>query len=806
VDDRIESLVRQMTVVEKVSLLAGSDQWHTVPVERLGIPAIKLTDGPNGARGSQGRGGPSSACFPVGVALGATWNTGLVERVGAALADEVQSKAAHMLLAPTVNIQRSPLAGRNFECYSEDPYLSGRVATAYIQGLQGKGVGACIKHFVCNESEFERRSMSSEVPERALREIYLEPFRMALREARPWAVMSAYNKLNGTWCSENDRLLLEILKGEWAFDGIVISDWLGTYSPQAALGGLDLEMPGPARWMGVPAVQAIEAGHLSEAALDDKVRRLLRTITRAGAFEQPDRGPEQAIDRPEHRLLAREAATEAMVLLKNRDLLPLDADRIRSIAVIGENALRPAVLGGGSSHVRPHYVVSPLEGIRQRAGDRVCVGYELGCAVRRFLPLIDQDWLAAADADRKGLTLQVYANPDLSGAPIRTEVVSTTDLQWNPTNMPGLDTSSFSVRLSGDFTAPQTSLFHFGLRGTGLYRLSIDGQVLLDAWASPISEHERTAVVQMVAGQRCRLVVEGRFVTEHHWHGLRLGCEPPVPTGSIASAAALAARSDVAVVLAGLTAEWESEDFDRPDMELPGRQVELIEAVAAANPNTVVVLNIGSPIHMPWLDRVAAVLLAWYPGQEAGNAIADVLFGDVDPGGRLPTTFPKRLQDNPAYINYPGENGEVLYGEGIWVGYRYYDRKEVEPLFPFGFGLSYTGFAYRSLSLSAPEIVQGESVLVRVEIENTGRRSGSEVVQLYVHDVESRLSRPDKELKAFAKVALAPGEARPVSFTLDASALSFYDPAQRSWVAEPGEFGVWWAATRATSACKGTSH
>jgi beta-glucosidase len=336
--DKIENLIAQMTIEEKVSMLAGADEWHTVAIERLGIPAIKVTDGPNGARGSQASGGPSSACFPVGVALAATWNVDLVQQVGRALAEEVQSKGAHILLAPTVNIHRSPLAGRNFECYSEDPFLAGRMAVAYINGLQSMGVGACIKHFVGNDSEFERRSMSSEIGERALREIYLAPFRMAVKEAKPWAVMSAYNRLNGTYCSENRRLLLDILKGEWQFDGIVMSDWYGTYTPDVVRGGLDLEMPGPPRWMGDHALAALKGADAPavKALIDDKVRRLLRTIARAGAFEHPELPAEQTIDRPEHRRLVRQAATEAIVLLKNAGhLLPLDRATIRSVAVIG---------------------------------------------------------------------------------------------------------------------------------------------------------------------------------------------------------------------------------------------------------------------------------------------------------------------------------------------------------------------------------------------------------------------------------------------------------------------------------------
>ena len=790
-EDRIEDLVAQMTLDEKVSMLAGADSWHTVPVERLGIPAIKVTDGPNGARGSQQRGGPSSACFPVGVALAATWNPDLVRRVGQALAEEVKAKGAHILLAPTVNIHRSPLAGRNFECYSEDPYLTGRMAVAYIGGLQSMGVGACIKHFVGNDSEFERTSMSSEIGERALREIYLAPFRAAMKEAKPWSVMSSYNKLNGTWCNENAGLLRGILKEEWGFDGIVMSDWYGTYTPNAATGSLDLEMPGPARWMGPHVLDAVKGGAITEAMVNDSVRRLLRTIARVGAFEHPELPPEQAIDKPEHRGLARRAATEAVVLLKNSgSLLPLDRDKVKSIAVIGENAKWAQVEGGGSSHVTPHYIVSPYDGIASKAGTEVTVGWELGCPIHKMLPLVAQDWVTTAGGQRKGLTAHYFDNSNLSGAPANTEFVDSTEVVWFGTSLPHVDASRFSVRWEGIFTVPRTGAYDLGLTSVGQSRLLIDGVQIIDNWDTAVTMGEKRVQIEMIAGQAYHLTVEYAFVGDQHWRTLRLGCAPAVPADVIEAAVELASRSDVAIVVAGLTDEWESEGFDRVDMELPGRQVELIERVAAANPNTVVVLNVGSPVAMGWLDKVAAVIQAWYGGQEAGNAIADVLFGDANPSGKLPTTFPKRLQDNPAYINYPGENGKVLYGEGIFVGYRYYDKKDVEPLFPFGHGLSYTTFAYQGLVLSAAQYGPDEEITVSVDVQNTGSRAGQEVVQLYVRDLKARLARPEKELKAFAKVAIEPGETQTVTFSLDRDALSFYDPACRQWVVEPGEFEV----------------
>lgn len=778
--DKIEALLSQMTLEEKISLLAGADAWHTVAIPRLGIPAIKMTDGPLGARGADEPAGPTSACFPGGTALSATWNPELVERVGRALADEVKSKGAHILLAPTVNIHRSPLAGRNFECFSEDPYLTARMAVAYINGLQSQGVGACIKHFVCNDSEFERHTISSEVGERALREIYLRPFQIALREAKPWAVMSSYNRINGTYASENDRLLLDILKGEWGFEGIVISDWYGTYSPNVVKGGLDLEMPGPARWMGDHALAAVKAGQVNEDRINDKVRRLLRTIQKAGAFDHPDLLPERAINRPEHQQLARAAAAEAMVLLKNdHALLPLNLKQIRSIAVIGENARWASIMGGGSVRVWPHYVVSPLQGIQSWAGDRV--SYALGCPMHRRIPLFDANWL------RQGMTLDYFANRDLAGTPVHSETTRKADLIWFGDTLPHVDPAHFSARLTGVFAAPESGVYTFSLFCIGKGRLFIDGQAIISLWDDRADQKEvmATTEVKLTAGQAHELRVEYASAPGSRWRNLRLGCMLKPPADPLAEAVALAARSDVAIVFAGLTHEWESEGFDRPDMELPGEQARLIEAVCAVNSNTVVVINAGSPLSMNWLDRAAAVLWAWYPGQEAGNAIADVLFGDVNPSGRLPMTFPRRLQDNPAYINYPGENGQVYYGEGLFVGYRYYDKKGIDPLFPFGYGLSYTTFEYSNLVVEV-----GDPIRLRVDVRNTGTRAGKEVVQVYVRDVQSRLMRPEKELKAFAKVTLLPGETQTVTFTLDEEALAYYDPARPGWVTEAGEFEV----------------
>jgi len=810
VKNRIEELLKQMTLEEKVSMLAGSDAWHTQSVERLSIPAIKVTDGPHGARGAIAKGGPPSVSFPVGTAMASTWNTELIGRVGVALGEETKAKSAHILLGPTVNIHRSPLAGRNFECYSEDPHLTSRIAVAFISGVQNQNVGACIKHYVCNDSEFERMSISSEVGERALREIYLSPFRVAVKEAEPWTVMAAYNKVNGTFASENKYLLTDILKGEWGFEGLVVSDWAGTRNTiPAANGGLDLEMPGPARVMGDKLLKAVNEGLVSEQVIDDKVRRILRIIIKSGAFENPEEALEKAIDKPKHRRLARETAAEGIVLLKNDlNVLPLDEHRIKSIAVIGPNAKAARIMGGGSSRVNPHYVVTPLEGITRRCGDAIKVSYQQGCTNHKRGPVISEEWLIPSGGQEdRGLTGEYFNNPstgsghrlDLAGEPVLTEVCRELDIIWSGEFSPLVDKDAFSARWTGRFVAPETGTYTFSLISVGLSRLYIDGEQVIDNWTEQIrgeayygaGTKEMIAQVDMTAGQSHDIKAEYGKVDASFFGAFRLGCLPPVPADSIERAAELAAESDAALVFVGTSDEWESEGYDRADMELPGDQVELVKKVAAANKNTIVVLNTGSPVAMgQWIDQVPSVVEAWFPGQECGNAIADILFGDVNPSGKLPTTFPKRLEDTPAYINYPGENGKVLYGEGIFVGYRYYDKKKIEPLFPFGHGLSYTSFEYSDLEIGSTEYEIEDSIEITVDVKNTGKREGKEVVQLYIRDVESNLVRPEKELKGFKKVALKPGETKTVRFTLDEDALSFYNPRRKQWIAEAGEFEI----------------
>ena len=785
---RIDDLLTQMTLDEKISMLAGADLWHSVAVPRLGIPQFKTTDGPNGARGAWGSMASPSVATPVGIALGATWNPSLVEKVGNVLADELEAKSAHILLAPTVNIHRTPIAGRNFECFSEDPFLSGMLASAYIKGIQDKGKGACIKHFVANDQEYERFSMSSEVDERTLREIYLEPFRIAIRNSKPWAVMSAYNRVNGTYACENDHTLNDILKGEWGFDGIVMSDWFGTYDRQVPNGGLDLEMPGEARWMSEEVVKrALDDGPLTEEALNGKVRHLLGVLEKAGLFDKPELQPERGENKPQHRKIIREAAREAIVLMKNDGTLPLK--KVKSIAVIGPYANAAQILGGGSSSVTPHYVVTPFEGIKNRAGKKIKVETAPGCHIYKNLPAPAPETLSTTDG-RNGLSLNIFNGTEFSDAPVYSEVTPRVQHGWFHYSVPNADQASFSVRMEGFFTPKESGIHTLALSGVGWCKLYLNEELIVDHSHDSDMGKQISAEVELEGGKAYLIKVEYYWKGNPRWRSLMLGHQPPQPLDPIAEAVKLAKKADVVVVIAGLNGEWETEGADRVDMKLPGAQDELIKKVVKANKNTIVVLNVGSAVEMPWIEKVPAVVQLWYDSQEQGNALADILFGDENPSGKLPTTFPVRLEDNPAYINYPGENGKVHYGERIFVGYRYYDKKKIAPLFPFGHGLSYTKFKYSNLRLSAKSMTPDQTLKVKMDVTNTGKVAGKEIVQLYVGDVKSTFARPEKELKAFEKVELKPKQTKTITFTLDREAFWYFDAVKNSWNTEPGEFEI----------------
>jgi beta-glucosidase len=811
--ERIESLLSQMSLEEKVAMVSGADMWRTVPNERLGIPEFKMTDGPNGARGDAVS-GASAVSMPVGTALASTWNVELIENVGKVLGEETKSKAAEILLGPTINIHRTPLGGRNFECYSEDPYLTGRMAVAFTRGVQSQGVGVCLKHYICNDSEFERHTMSSDVDERSLREIYLAPFESGIKEAGAWSVMSSYNRINDIHAPSHTELLIDILKDEWGFDGAVISDWGGTQDAiDNAKGGLDLEMPGPGRFFGEALVTAVKEDKVQESVVDDKVRRLLRILVKSGRLDNPktDR-TEQSKDRPEHRQIARRAARESMVLLKNNGTLPLSKDKIKSIAVIGPNAETGQIQGGGSSGVKPHYQVHPLQGIREALGKETSVSYEVGCLTHKYAPAFPRGTVEAPDLGGSGFKMEQFSGKSFTGEPIEVKIQRGNKVHFFGAFANVSRGGEFSVRLTSNFTPAISGSYNFGLMSAGLARLYIDGEELIDNWTDQIpgvsfygnGSTEKLKAMTLEAGVTYEVRIEFQKTPTSFFPAVQFGVVPPLPSDSIERAAKAAAEADAAVLVIGTNSDWETEGNDRVDMSLPGDQQDLVEAVLKANPQTIIVVNAGAPVEMPWLDRAPAVLYSWFGGQEYGNALADLIFGDHSPSGKLTTTFPKNIEDTPAFTNYPGENGHVQYGENLFVGYRWYDKRKIEPLRPFGFGLSYTTFDYSNLEVSA-SIARGEPMMVSFDLTNSGSVEAQETAQVYVQDVESSLSRPMKELKAFDKVSLAPGETRRVTLALDERALSFWDPRVKSFVAEPGTFKISVGASATDIRLEGTS-
>jgi beta-glucosidase len=650
-EEKINHIISQMTLEEKVAMTRGRDYWNTEAIERLGVPSICMTDGPHGVRLQAGGGDLSdffnsrkATCFPLACAIASSWDTGLAEEMGEAIAEECQALGVHIILGPGANIKRTPLCGRNFEYYSEDPVLTGEMGAAFVRGVQSQGVGTSVKHFACNNQEYERMTISAEVDERTLRETYLAGFERIITKSEPWTVMGSYNRLNGVSVCENHYLLTEILKKEWGFRGLVVSDWSAVNFKEKVLeAGLDLEMPGYGGSGDEKIIQLVKSGQLDQV-LDEAVRRILRIVFMAvGAGKK-----EGTFDIDAHHTLARKMAGECIVLLKNTAaMLPLDRKKLDSLAVIGGFARTPRYQGAGSSKVNPTKLDTAYVEISKLLENRVELAYAEG-----------------------------YSEKD-----------------------------------------------------------EVDEKLIREA-------------------------VER------------------------------AQEADVAVVFAGLPSPYESEGYDRSHMDLPPSHTKLIEEVCRVQPNTVVVLSNGSAVTMPWVDLPKAILEAWVTGQASGGAVADVLFGRVNPSGKLPETFPVRLEDTPAYLNYPGEEDRVRYGEGLFVGYKYYEKKKIKPLFPFGFGLSYTTFEYRDLKLSQSTITDQDILRVSLKVKNTGKMAGKEIVQLYVRDEKSRLIRPEKELKAFAKVALEPGEEKEVCFELSGRDWAYYDSARKMWYIESGTFEI----------------
>jgi beta-glucosidase len=811
----LDALVAQMTLEEKATLLAGADLWSTVALPRLDIPSVRVTDGPNGARGPvlpevPGTDPLTSVCVPCGAGLGATWDTALIDRVGAMLGEEARTKACRVLLAPTVNLHRSPLGGRNFESYSEDPCLAGRIAAAFVRGVQSRGVATTVKHFAGNESELDRFVADTIADERTLRELYLLPFEMAVREGGALGIMTSYNRLNGEHCADSSWLLADVLRGEWGFEGFVVSDWFAlAQTPLAIRAGLDLEMPGPGRAYGPRLAAAVQDGTVDESLVDAAVGRLLGVLDRIGALDDdPDEQP-RSEDRPEHRALAREAAVAATVLLRNEGVLPLTAERLRRVAVIGPNADRAQIMGGGSASLPAHHLRSPLAALRDRLGDQVEIVHEPGVDISLTTPEVPASWLTGADG-APGMTVDFYAVDDLGGTVLASGRRDAGTAVWFGAPTPEVG-PVFSSRATATLRSDRAGRWLVSLVQTGPSRLLVDGRVLLDGTVAELpaghdflglGSRELTAELDLDPARPVEIVVEHTNRAPGLVAGTKVGVRPAPPADGIERAVAAAEGADAVIVVVGTDADWESEGSDRTSMHLPGAQDELVERVLAVAPDAVVVINTGAPVALPWADHARALLQIWFGGQEMADAMVDVLLGDADPGGRLPTTIPEAVEHNPSFGNFPAENGRIVYGERLLVGYRWYDARQLRVRFPFGHGLSYTTFELGPPSCSSNRFVPGGTLSVEVPVTNTGDRRGSEVVQLYVAPIRPLLSRPPKELKAFAKVELDPGETTTVRFELGDRAFAYWQPGdpdaerlgellatQVAWVRPPSGLG-----------------
>ena len=790
--DRIEALISELTLEEKVSILSGSSAWHTTAVPRLNIPRVKMTDGPIGARGDSVS-GATSACFPSASCLSSSWDKDCVEEIAKAIGVEAKSKDADVLLGPTINLHRHPLGGRHFECYSEDPLLTGELASSYVKGVQSVGVSACLKHFIGNDTEYQRHFVSSNIDDRTLRELYLLPFEMGVK-AGSLSVMSAYNQLNNVFCSSNEEILTNILKEEWNFPGYVVSDWGAAQDTIGnANGGLDCEMPGPARSWGENLVKAVNNGKVEEEVVDDKVRRILRVADFTGRLDDPTESPEESNDLEEDRLLIRTAGSEGMVLLKNDQVLPFKKETVKKLAVIGPNALKGQYLGGGSASLNPHYVVHPLEGLKSAFGDSAEINYAKGCHTYKFLPGISSDLFK----DNDGFKVEFYNGQDFEGSPIETKILKGNKF-WAMGGF-GLDIvaqserPSLSVRFSGELQPEHSGEYNFEIFSIGPSKLSINGETLIDNWSSQepgdaffgMGSAPKREKIKFEKGKTYSLEVEYKW--EGRFPAVQIGMQPPDQFDLMEEAINLAKEADAVVLIAGTNSDWETEGNDRANLDLPSNQNELIETICKLNKNTVVVLNTGSPCEMPWINNANAILQCWFPGQEFGNSLADILIGKVNPSGKLPTTFPKKLSDTPAYSTYPGKDLQMDYEEGLFIGYRWYDRESIEPLFPFGHGLSYTSFEYSNLRAIPPK---GDSSVAafEVDITNTGDVAGKEVLQGYITVNESQIERPQKELKKFEKISLEPGETKKVKFELSEKDLSFWSTENNAWQVEPAEY------------------
>ncbi|CUM65824.1 uncharacterized protein PRCAT00003473001 [Priceomyces carsonii] len=811
----VESLLGELTLSEKISLLAGADFWHTVPIERLDIPQIRVSDGPNGIRGTKFFNGVPSNCFPCGTAMAASFNKDLWTEAGILMAKEAKMKGAHVILGPTCNIVRSPLGGRGFESFSEDPLLSGHAASHIIKGIQSQSILACIKHYVCNDQEDERKAVDAFVSERALREIYLKPFQIALRDSDPRSLMTAYNKVNGTHASQSKYLLQDILRDEWKYSGAVMSDWFGTYSIKESLdAGMNLEMPGPARFRELTITShKVNCNEIDRNVIDHNVRHVLNFIKEARGARIPKDIVESPNTSPEASNIMRKIGDESIVLLKNEDnILPLSKIAIKGqtkIAMIGPNVKASQDSGGGSASMNTRYKISPYEGMVKKleeGGNNVILKYALGASLDKNLP--DVGSLCKNNAGREGITAKFYK--DAPGAINRHQFdeidLNSSKIFLSDYKNNALDPSQslYFVDFECTYVPEESGIFEFGCSCLGTAQIFVDDKLIVDNKTKQVAgvdfflgmgTREERSELELKKGIFYKIRVEfgtSPTYTLENIHkeagGVNFGFSIKFsPEREIEKAVELAKEVDRVIIVVGLSKEWESEGFDRPDMNIPGYTDKLIKEICLINENVIVVNQSGTPVTMPWAEKVKGLIQAWYGGNELGNAIADVLVGDHNPSGKLSMSFPKRLEHNPSFLNFGSTNGQVLYGENIFVGYRYYELADREVLFPFGYGLSYTTFQFKDLDVKIDET----KVYVTLKVVNTGRLNGAEVIQVYIRQLNPSVKRPFKELKDFEKVSLKSGEEKiaQLSFSLR-EATSYWDTYEKKWLSEKDTYSV----------------
>ncbi|MFE3071569.1 beta-glucosidase [Streptomyces sp. NPDC059247] len=781
----VEAALARLDLDTKARLLGGQDMWSLPALPEIGLASLVMSDGPIGVRGVRWTADDPSVALPSPTALAATWDPALARRAGRLLAQEARRKGVHVLLAPTVNLHRTPLGGRHFEAYSEDPLLTGAIGTGYVQGVQDGGVGTTVKHFVANDAETDRFTVDNRIAPRPLRELYLAPFEAIVRNARPWGIMTAYNQVNGVTMTEHHHLVNEVLRGEWGFDGFNVSDWMAARSTTGdILGGLDVAMPGPVTVYGEALAAAVRAGEVGESAVDTAVRNVLRLAARVGALE----GAPPVVAEPPAALdgdaLAREIARRGFVLVRNENAaLPL---RAGTVALSGAAARDARVLGGGSAQVFPEHVVSPLDGLTAAlpAGS---LSYTVGADPSGELAPADQ-----------GFTLRARCR-DAAGRLLGEGSLPNGQVQWIGDDLPaGVSHENLaSIEVVGTFTPRESGEHSFGTRGLGAFTLAVAGTTVFDGVQTMGPETDPFEAFFGSPVERARVTLTGGETVEVSLlHTLDKEFAAPLPAVMfsfvhlgprrdpdelITEAVEAARTADTAVVVVATTERVESEGFDREDLALPGRQDELVRAVAAVNPNTVVVVNAGSPVALPWREDVAAVLLSWFPGQEGGAALADVLTGAEEPGGRLPTTWPGTLADAPVTDVTPVE-GQLAYEEGLFIGYRAWDRGPAVPAYAFGHGLGYTTWSYEELSTGPGTAT--------VRLTNTGGRAGRETVQLYLAPADDPVERPARWLAGFASVEAGPGETVEAEIALPRRAFEIWDEEKNDWTLVPGTYEV----------------